>query len=40
VDKILVNCSRHRRQLGFESVLEAFKDDINQRWLKVDELWQ
>ena len=40
VEKTLVDCFRHRRKLGMVPLLEALKDDINERRLNVDELWQ
>ena len=39
VEKTLVDCFRHRRQLGMETVLEALRDGIAQRRLETDELW-
>ena len=40
VEKTLVDCFRHRRQLGMETVLEALRDGIAQRRLETDELWR
>jgi predicted transcriptional regulator of viral defense system len=40
VEKTLVDCFRHRRRLGMETVLESLRDGIAQRRLDVDELWR
>lgn len=40
VEKTLVDCFRHRRRLGMETVLESLRDGIALRRLDVDELWR